>query len=683
MSVSLALDPLLPALFVLALAGLAAALGLLALRRRAGLRLVAITVLTLALLNPSLVREEREPLPDVVALVIDDSASMQVGERPAAAEAAAQAIRDAAAADVSLELVEVAAPPGDEGTRLFDAITEALAEAPAGRLAGLVTVTDGRVHDAPDSLGDLERAAPAHAIIVGDRRARDRRLEVLQAPPFGIVGERVRFGLRVLDPGAEEGERAEVTLSLDGAEPITATAPIGEAVSVDVSLSRRGANVVQITVAPAEGGELTLANNTTAVSVSGVRDRLRVLLVTGEPHAGARAWRDLLKSDPSVDLVHFTILRPPEKQDGTPIDELSLIAFPTRQLFEQKLNDFDLVIFDRYKRRGVLEQAYLDNIARYVDRGGALLIAAGPPFADVFSLHRTPLAAVIPARPTSGVVEKGFRPTLTEAGRAHPVTGSFAQGAEQPQWGRWFRVIDAVPISGDILLEAPEGRPLLILDRVGRGRVGLVLSDHAWLWNRGVEGGGPYAELFRRLAHWLMQEPELEEEQLTADIADGTLSVTRATMSEETPSVGVVAPSGAEVTVPVSEVAPGRYAGEIQVNEQGLHRVLSGELNAVAAAGPLNPKEMTDLSPTDEVLRPLLDATGGGSYFLDAAGAARLPDIRRTRADADQSGRAWLGLKRNEAYTSKAVERTPLAPALLAVAIALGLTTLAWAREGR
>ncbi len=130
-----------------------------------------------------------------------------------------------------------------------------------------------------------------------------------------------------------------------------------------------------------------------------MRDKLRVLLVSGEPHAGERTWRNLLKSDASVDLVHFTILRPPEKQDGTPINELSLIAFPTRELFQQKIGEFQLIIFDRYARQGVLPIIYFDNITRYVRDGGAVLVAAGPDYASQTSLWRTPLDAILPAEP--------------------------------------------------------------------------------------------------------------------------------------------------------------------------------------------------------------------------------------------------------------------------------------------
>ena len=166
-----------------------------------------------------------------------------------------------------------------------------------------------------------------------------------------------------------------------------------------------------------------------------------MLLVSGEPHAGERTWRNLLKSDASVDLVHFTILRPPEKQDGTPINELSLIAFPTRELFVEKINDFDLIIFDRYQHRDVLPILYYDYIAEYVEKGGALLIAAGPEYAGEQSIARTPLMSALPAHADRrGHRASAFYPRLTELGQRHPVTrGLDGSDTEPPHWSRWFR----------------------------------------------------------------------------------------------------------------------------------------------------------------------------------------------------------------------------------------------------
>ena len=187
------------------------------------------------------------------------------------------------------------------------------------------------------------------------------------------------------------------------------------------------------------------------VSIDGVRDKLRVLLVSGEPHAGERTWRNLLKSDANVDLVHFTILRPPEKQDGTPINELSLIAFPTRELFQQKINEFHLIIFDRYARQGVLPIIYFDNIARYVRDGGAVLVAAGPDYAEPDQLWRTPLDAILPAEPSGRVTEAAFHARLTDLGKRHPVTrGLDGADDEPPHWSRWFRIVDTKTANGTI-----------------------------------------------------------------------------------------------------------------------------------------------------------------------------------------------------------------------------------------
>ena len=273
--------------------------------------------------------------------------------------------------------------------------------------------------------------------------------------------------------------------------------------------------------------ELTIENNRAVLSVNGVRDRLRVLLVSGEPHPGERTWRNLLKSDPSVDLVHFTILRPPEKQDGTPINELSLISFPTRELFEVKLKEFDLVIFDRYRRRGVLPPVYLQNIVEYVRDGGALLEAVGPSYAGPFSIYRTPLEKLLLGAPTGKLIDKPFRPQVTDLGQRHPVTANLpgTRGEEAPTWGRWLRQIDIELARGNVLMSGADTKPLLVLDRFHEGRVAQFNSDHIWLWARGFEGGGPQAELLRRLAHWLMKEPELEEDDLRASFDGQNLKI--------------------------------------------------------------------------------------------------------------------------------------------------------------
>ncbi len=697
MTTALTLDPLLPVAIIAALGVGALVAAVLLGGRGRSLRGAAALALTAALLNPSLSREQRDPLTDIVLMLTDESESMTGDQRPQAVARLQADIRAAVVADESLDLVEARVPAGEDGTAFFDALRASLGDTPRGRLAGVIALTDGQAHDAPETPGAdpawTELGAPIHALVVGDVSRRDRRLVVKRAPAYAIVGDRAQFSFIVEDPGAAPGERAQLTLSLDGGEPLRGAGPIGEEIVINAEIRKRGPNVVEIAVEPGED-ELTLVNNRTAISVSGVRDRLRVLLVTGEPHAGARAWRDLLKSDPSVDLVHFTILRPPDRSrnDPAPERELSLIPFPTRELFEEKLEDFDLVIFDQYRRRGVLPPLYLDRVATYVERGGALLMAAGPPFASSASLSLTPLAAVLPARPTRDIIEDGFAPIVSAAGAAHPVTADFVAAGADQEWGRWFRVIDAAAFSGDALLETEDGRPLLVLDRVQQGRVALLLSDQAWLWQRGVDGGGPYGELFRRLAHWLMKEPELEEERLRADIAGGVIRLERRAMRPLDGPAEVTTPSGAVLSVPLSEAGPGRYVGEIAVNETGLHRVRSGEETTVAAAGPLNPREFADLRATTAIVADVASLTGGAARYVGTGEAARLPGVRRTTPRGAHSGgalgpegigRGWIGLQRNDAYAVSDVTRTPLTPALLALGVALALLAGVWFREGR
>ncbi|MCH9014017.1 MAG: hypothetical protein IIA68_13315, partial [Proteobacteria bacterium] len=517
-AISIAWAPFFPWPVVGALGAAALAVLALALWRRArGVwwRALALGVLVLALANPSLVAEQRDALEDVVLVLVDESPSQAIAPRAEQSAAAVSHLLDELGRlrGTETRLLRAGADAAgieEDGTRLFAALRQALSKVPRQRVAAVILVSDGQVHDVPESLEALGLDAPLHLLLTGEADEGDRRLIVNKAPSFGIVGRKLAVTLTVDDLPPGPGPRlARVTLRRDGGEEKTIHVPVGVEQKIDFELDHRGPSVLEIEV---EAGprELTLANNRAAVVVNGVRDRLRVLLVSGEPHAGERAWRNILKSDPSVDLVHFTILRPPEKQDGTPIRELSLIAFPTRELFEVKLDQFDLIIFDRYRRRGVLPSIYLDNIANYVREGGALLEAVGPAFATPLSLYRTPLGRVLPVEPTGAIFEQGYRPRVTALGQRHPVTADLNPAIEPgaaPTWGRWFRLIDGDAKSGMVIMSGVEGRPLLVLDRVGEGRVAQFMSDHMWLWSRGFEGGGPQAELLRRIAHWLMREP--------------------------------------------------------------------------------------------------------------------------------------------------------------------------------
>ena len=650
------------------------------------LRGLAAAVLLAALCNPSLQQEERAPLADIVILVVDESASQRIAGRPGQAAAAIARVEAEVAAlpNTELRIVPLGDGDGDQGTLLMTALSEAMAEEPRARVSGILLLTDGRIHDAA-RVPDLP--APTHVLLTGLESDWDRRLKVANAPAFAIIGEPVTLTLRIEDQGAVPeglGGRAELRISVDGGEPERFLVPIGEDLELPVTLRHGGMNVIQFASPEAEG-ELTDRNNAAVVRINGVRDRLRVLLVSGEPHPGERTWRNLLKSDSSVDLVHFTILRPPEKLDGVPVSELSLIAFPTRELFIEKIDEFDLIVFDRYKRRGILPMPYLANVRRYVEDGGAVLVAAGPDFAQASSLYRSPLGEILPAAPTSSIViEEGYRPEITEIGQRHPVTEgleAFADASEdgKPAWGRWFRLIDLSERAGHTLMSGIGGRPLLVLDRVGEGRIALIGSDHAWLWSRGFEGGGPQLELLRRLAHWMMKEPELEEEALSAAADGQSITISRRTLGDEAGEVEVTAPDGTVTLAPLSEVRPGWFEATVEGPGIGIYRLREGGEDAVIALGPAAPREFEQTIADSIILAPLAEATQGGVARIEDG----VPDLRKIRAGRPAAGRGWLGVASRDAYLTVDVTVVPIVHAWLFLLLGALLIIGAWLREGR
>ncbi|KGM89882.1 putative membrane protein [Roseovarius mucosus DSM 17069] len=681
MTGSVVFDPLLPlwliaALGALVLAGLALALW----RGLAGwpLRALAGLVILAALMGPAYQQEERNPLSDIVLIVEDESASQGLADRATRTAEAADTLtaRLEARGNTEVRRVRVPDAPENGGTQAMTALAQAMAEEPLGRIAGVILLSDGRVHD-------VERApdipAPLHLLHTGRAGDWDRRLRIDNAPAFAILGEEVQMTLTVTDEGAAPAGVTTVPLdiSVDGAESRRFEVPLGEEITLPLVLPHGGRNVLQFTT-PEAPGELTDRNNTALVQINGVRDRLSVLLVSGQPHPGTRTWRNLLKSDSSVDLVHFTILRPPEKQDGVPVRELSLIAFPTRELFLEKVDDFDLIIFDRYRRRGILPNVYLENIRQYVENGGAVLFAAGPDFAGPESIYRGPFEAIIPARPTARVVEEGYLPKVTDLGERHPVTAGLAQEFDG-DWGRWLRQVEVMQSAGDVVMSGVGDRPLLLLDRVGEGRVALLASDHAWLWGRGFEGGGPQLELLRRLAHWMMKEPELEEEALWAEATGQQMRVIRRSLTEDVGPVTITTPSGDVIERPLQEVSPGRFETLFDGPEIGLYRLENGDQSAVIGLGPAAPVEFERTIASAEALQPEIDATNGGVWALEDG----MPAIRAVREGRPAAGRGWIGITPRGAYETQSLRQMAILPPWLVLLLVSGLILGGWLREGR
>ena len=684
----LAFEPFIPGWALVACVALAVILTVpfvMARRRSAVWRALGFAALLIALANPRLVIENREKLRDTAVLVVDRTGSQTIAERTRQTDAARAEMqkRLAAVEGVDLRVVEVEDGGKDDGTRLFRALSSAIGDLPRERIAGVVAITDGIIHDVPADPTALGFGGPFHALITGHPGERDRRIELVEAPRFGLVNKDVTIKARVLDPGFSDP--VPVTVSVDGQRLSSSEAKPGEVLTIPVPVSHAGRIVVEIDAAPAKD-ELTLRNNKAVVTLEGVRERLRVLLVSGAPHAGERVWRNLLKSDPSVDLVHFTILRPPEKSDGTPINELALIAFPQKELFEEKLHDFDLVIFDRFTNNITLPQRYFGNIADYVRGGGALLISAGPEFIGRGGLWNTQLEPVLPAIPDGRIIETPYRAHVGIEGQRHPVTRNLPNwDSKDNPWGEWLRAVGARVRDGHVVLDGPDQTALLDLARVGDGRVGLFLTDQLWLWPRNYEGGGPYIDLLRRLSHWLMKEPELDEEALRATADGREVLVERQTLGDSLTPVEITSPSGASSTLSLTKAEEGLWKGSFVANEEGLYRLKQGDQTALVSAGAADSKEFQDVISDTERLRPIAEATGGSVRRIatNATGDIHLPSVVSVTRSSPASGVDFIGLRGSDSYVVTGLSIWPLFLGFAGLFLLGPMLALGWLFEAR
>jgi hypothetical protein len=671
-------------------------LGLIRRARGALWRGAGFAVLLLVLAGPQWSQRTTRPEGDIALILRDQSPSMALGSRSALADAADARLMATKPADTTIRTVTIPRDAPD-GTPVLAALRHALATIPPDRLSGVVLITDGEATDAKDAHALAHSLkAPVSLLIPARGNETDRELRLTSVPRYGLVGHRVTLRFTVLDHGvADAGTPVPVTVSADGVRRATLQARVGRPQTVSLKIRHAGRSVVAVAARPLPG-EVSTINDQAVFTIEGIRRRLSVLLIAGHPNQGLRTWRLLLKSDPSIRLINFTILREPTEILNAPLNNLSLIPFPIHQLFVRDIGKFDLIILDQFTDDGLLPMEYFASIAGRVRAGGALLMEAGPEYEQPGSIAETPLATVLPALPTAlsasapgtqlmgnqlmgtqlmpgGVGDPGkngtavgaFRPKLTRQGRRHPVTAPLA-GLPMGDWYQW-EVTRAR--RGHVLLKAPDQAPLLVLAHQGKGRVAMLLSDQFYLWARGALGddpamAGPAVPLLRRTVHWLLREPSLAANRLTARIANGQLIVRRRVLQGGAPgSARIIDPRGHPHALALTRVAPGLYEGRMAAALPGVWRAEAAGRSAFAAANMDDPLEYRDLAATDRKLRPL--ARAGGVYWLKRHPAPALAALLHPRHAKLITGERII----------------PLLPPLPMAALALALLAFAWWRE--
>lgn len=690
MSTSFEWSPHLNLIYYLMLAMLAGAVVVLAYWRRMkefGWRAAFFIVLVFVLLNPIILNEIRQQLPDKLVVVLDESASQKIAGRDKVADAALDYIKTTLAKDSNVEPIIIrsgAGPEGSESTDLFNVLRNNMASIPLSQVAGTVFITDGEVHDVPKDLGALARLAPFHTVLTGKKDEFDRKITVVSSPKYGVLNEKVTIRIRLDEFGRTRSTPSTVTIKQDGKTASVASLTPGQEQDFTFAIAHPGQNILEFIIPPEEG-EMSAANNNSAVIINGIRDRLRVLLVSGSPHMGERVWRNLLKSDPAIDLVHFTILRSMFNSNPAPESQLSLIPFPMDELFLKKIDGFDLIIFDRYQNDGgVMPPFYFTNIANYIRKGGALLIAlntgdqrvqhADGGFINSEIDYSLPVQQLGP-----DTLRLPFRPALTTLGGMHPVTADLMRLFREKAWGPWYAQADAAPRGGQVLMTGIDKKPLLVLDKVGTGRVAALTSDNFWLWSKSGDLSGPYVDLLRNVSHWLMKEPELEDDYIKAEARGNSITVSERDLTPEAKSVLMKTPSGVEKLIPMSEREPGWIKATVRGDETGIYSFDNGLKKAFVVVGTARNEEFSDVHTTEDKLKPVVEQTQGAMIWYQENQRFKMRDVTPTSHVMGSDD--WLGLKRNGAYTIDNVESISLLPNFLSLLIILLGAVWMWWRE--
>jgi len=526
------------------------------------LRALALALALALLLQPTLRFRQLKAPPARLAILVDASASMARGEDASRLAAARELIASHRSeidelarrhriawyrfAD-ELEAVPSAERATDEvgdadGTDIRGALESLVATERTNPLIGVILLSDGgdtesEPGDDPEERLDWaeELEVPVNTVaLTKTGRQRDLSITSARVDPFAFSRSETPIAVSVRSIGLQQ-QQVEITLAQDGSVMQRRKVDLvgGEGkLTFNALPSRLGRHVLTVTVPVPDGDEVP-ENNTAHVAFDVIRDKFRVLHVAGRPSWDQHFLRDFLSSWPRVDLVSFYILRTPYQSSMRGAAGLALIPFPTEDLFEQHLDEFDIVVFQDFDPAEVGVEVYLDEIADFVREGGALVMIGGAKGFGSGAIEKSPVADLLPVRllpsrtPANRIEsDRPFRARLSEAGERHPLMRLEPDPQDNAElWKSLDRLDGLARVArmseqGIRLLEDPSTRvddgpaPVIAVREADRGRTMTIATDSLWRWRFSAPmGGGPadaYPDLWRRSIAWLTRDPDLD-----------------------------------------------------------------------------------------------------------------------------------------------------------------------------
>lgn len=688
------------------------------------LRAAALAACLMVALQPTLELRQIVRVPNRVAVLVDASRSMDVRPPdggPSRAERAAALLSGPTSARAAWErdghrvdiytfgeglvpatLDSLRAHPSADATRMGEALAELGARYAGHDLGAVVVVSDGidtgRIGkgplDAQTRAAIAELEAPVHAVGVGESSLRDLSVAAIMANDFAFVRTPVTIEAVVRQSGLPD-RQIDVTLTRDG-RPMATRALVlrggrsEEKVSFDWVPDHPGTFVFQIAT-PVLRGEALSSNNTQLFTVKVIRDRVRVLHVCGRPSWDERFLRAMLRRDPNVDLVSFFILRTETDEQPWNRNELSLIPFPTYEIFEDQLHSFDLVIFQNFNFAPYGVEPYLGGIREYVEQGGAFAMIGGDLSFGAGGYAQTPIQEILPvdvpradsSAAANAMTSDTFKPRLTNEGRGHPITSLLLDARDnEARWGKLPALEGlnqvqrlrpgTVPLLVHPTLRIDGGKPapILAVAEPGKGRTLSLMTDTAWHWGIVAAGEGDDGRAFQRFwdnaIRWLVRDPALTLLHVDLDRAEyrrhqapsvrvrtvhpdytpardvhvslsvrGTDAAGSGASSAPLRQQDVVTDAKGEVQVDIGALPPGAYHLTGSATLDG-RAVTEDKTFVVRAEG----KELEDIISRDDVLRALA-AASGGSYRQGSLEGVTIRDPREVRVGNQKELQIW------------------------------------------